>query len=463
MADGPKTAYGLDISAQRLVLVRAVRRGAPQPVLAAAPDAEETRRALQAVAREVEKGSAALAVAAPAAQTVARRLQAPFASARKAAKVWPSLLDVELPFPVESAVCAYGAARAEKGGVAAIAAAVRRADLDAFAEACGAAGFAPTHCDAEALALWDQQAAEAPPARAELPRALVWLGADHGTVVRGRGTDFMAAHILRAAPLAGAGSAFEALWAARAAPILRAHLAETGGTEMDLWWAGPGAEDEALAGRLRRVLPADLVFRQETHRSPASFLARALARRAADGGGVNFLAGERTHPAVRRAQERSLKRAYAGVWAAALLVLALNGGEAVGRRQRIEAAQRELADLARSIAGEAIPPGQERLLVERAIARRDAEMQPFRTARDAAGLEGRLPGLLEAAAAAGAEISRLGLSAEALSIEGSAAHVDAGGNFAERLRELGWSVQADSPGTTPEGRSRFVLKGVAGP
>ena len=81
---------------------------------------------------------------------------------------------------------------------------------------------------------------------------------------------------------------------------------------------------------------------------------------------------------------------------------------------------------------------------------------------DAVGLEGRLKGALEAADALGVEISRLGMSPVAVSIEGSAAHIDAGGNFAERLRGLGWSVQSDSPGQTPEGRQRFILKGMAG-
>ena len=48
MADGYKTAYGLEVSAGRLVLVRAVRRGAAQTALVAASGSEESRRALQA-------------------------------------------------------------------------------------------------------------------------------------------------------------------------------------------------------------------------------------------------------------------------------------------------------------------------------------------------------------------------------------------------------------------------------
>ncbi|MGD9611348.1 MAG: hypothetical protein AB7V22_00415 [Kiritimatiellia bacterium] len=460
MARGFKTAYGLDVSAGRLVLARCGRRGAPQIVLAAAADSDEARRALPAVAAEAAKGAAALAVAAPAALTAVRRLRAPFASVRKAAKVWPALFDVDLPFPVESAACFYGAPRVENGGTVAVAAALRRSDLAAFLETGRAAGAEPTHCDAEALALWSQFVAEAPPARAAGVRALVWLGADHVAVVRGRGAEFMAAHVLRASPLADDPRAFAALWASRAHQILSAHLAETGAAELDLWWAGPGAEDEARLADLRRALPAEIACRHETHRQPASFLARALARRAADGSGVNFRTGPDAHPAVVRAESRDRQRAYLGVAAAAVLVLALNFGEAAARRGRLAAAQRELAALAQRVAGEAVPRGQETLLVERAISRRDEETKPFRVARDPAGMEARLARVIAEAAALGVEISQLGLSPAAISLRGVAPNQPVVEAFADRLEAGGWSVQSEASGTASDGRPQFILKGM---
>ena len=459
MADGCKMAYGLDVSAGRLVLARCGRRGAPQIVLAAAADSDEPRRAVQTATAEAAQGAAALAVAAPAALTAVRRLRAPFASVRKAAKVWPALLDVDLPFPVESAACFYGAPRVENGGTAALAAALRRSDLEALLETCRAAGADPTHCDAEALALWSQHLAEAPPARVDGVRALVWLGAEHVVVARGRGSEFMAAHVLRASPLADP-QAFAALWASRARQILAVHLAETSATELDLWWTGPGAEDEARLADLRRALPAEIACRHETHRQPASFLARALARRAADGSGVNFRSGPDAHPAVVRAESRARRRAYLGVAAAALLVLALNLGEAVARRGRLAAAQRELAALARTVAGEAVPRGQETLMVERAISRRDEETKPFRVARDPAGMETQFARVLEEAAALGVEISQLGLSPAAISLRGAAPNQSVVEAFADRLANEGWSVQSEASGTASDGRPQFILKGM---
>ena len=63
--------------------------------------------------------------------------------------------------------------------------------------------------------------------------------------------------------------------------------------------------------------------------------------------------------------------------------------------------------------------------------------------------------------ALGIEISRLSLSAVAISIEGSAPGIQALEGLAERLRGQGWDVQSDTPGLTPEGRPRFLLKGTA--
>ncbi len=116
MSEKFKTVYGVDATASRIIIVRGVRRGVSQPLLVAAPDSEEARRLLERLAGEVEKGAAALAVSAPAIQTVIRPLRAPFASVKKAGKVWDSLLDVNLPFPVESASCCYSDVHVEAGG-----------------------------------------------------------------------------------------------------------------------------------------------------------------------------------------------------------------------------------------------------------------------------------------------------------------------------------------------------------
>lgn len=463
MGAGYKLAYGLDVAGGRLIVAQASRRGVPHVGVAAALESDEARQVLSTIAREVQRGTAALAVAAPAVQTVVRRLRAPFASVRKAARVWPSLLDVELPFPVEGAACAYGPAQVKNDGTVAIAAAIRHGDLTAWDDTCRAAGVEPTHADAEVLALWEQLALEVPPVRAEQPRALAWLGADHAVLIRGRGTEFMAAHLLRASPTAtppDARPSFGDLWASRMSPILAAHLAETQSTDMDLWWGGPAAEDETLTADLRRRLPSGAAIRHERLRQPASLLARALARRAVAGSGVNFKTGKCAHPARLRKEARAHRMALGSVAAAAMLVLALNGGEAFWRQQRDARLQEHLTTAAQGIAGPFVPRGQEVLMVERALTLRDQETEAFRHALEPAGVEYQLARVLEDAEALEIEISRLTLSPLAITLEGAAASIQAVERVVERLERRAWAIQSDTPGRTPDNRQRFILKGA---
>ena len=457
-------AYGLDASGPVWVLARASRRGAVRTALRAVPESAEMRRAIEAVRAEVEGGGTALAVAAPAVVTVVRRLKAPFADVRKASKVWPALFDVELPFPVEGAICQFGRPRVAEGAAATVAVALRKSDAAAFEEECRARGFSATHCDAEAPALWEQLTAELPPARSGQARMLVWLAGDHATLARGKGAEFAAAHVVRVAPAGGgedASGAFDAAWAARIGPIAAVHAAETEAAEMDVWWAGPGAEDEGRRERLRRLLPTAVAMRHETVRDPAGLLARALARRAADGGGANFKEGEFAHPARVAREARMLRAAYARVAAASLLVLGLHWGNAAAERRRDAALQAELAAAALSIVGESVPRGQEALMVERALARRDEATRPFRTALAEEGVEVLLVRTLEQAESLGLEIARFSATSRTLGMEGTASNVSDVERLADRLRERGWSVQTESPGGADGGRIRYVLKGTA--
>ncbi|MGI6599389.1 MAG: hypothetical protein ACOX3F_06800 [Kiritimatiellia bacterium] len=461
MALAHSIAYGIDFSADRLLVARATRRAPASVILDTPTTSPEAREWLAAAARESARAGSALAVSAPAAQTILRCLQTPFTAPRKAAGVWATLLDVDLPFPVEAAACAYTPPRREASGTAVTAAVIRAIDLDAFEETCRESGCEPTHCDAEALALWSQIAHEAPPARAETPRAVVWLAPDHVTLARGRGTDFMAAHVLRLSYNAADRASFEALWAARGRQILSAHLTETGAAEMDIWWAGPGAKDSALVARLQQALGGDLRLRHATPAQPESLLARALAQRALDGSGLNFKTGKRIHPGLLRRAQRKVRRASQALLAVALLVLGLNAGIISHRRAQDRDQQRALYAAAAAIAGPHIPPGQERLLVERALARRDEDMRPFRNAADPFGLEIQWVEILNAAADMDVEISRLELTDLALTIEGASANIQAGEALADKLRAQGWNVQVDSPGRTPEGRQQFIVKGPA--
>ena len=101
-------------------------------------------------------------------------------------------------------------------------------------------------------------------------------------------------------------------------------------------------------------------------------------------------------------------------------------------------------------------------MVEREIANRDVETQPFRTAMDVGGMESRLASVLDAAQALEIEISRLALSPAEVKIDGSAASQQAIEGLVVRLDGQGWVVPSETPVRASGGRHQFNLKGTDG-
>ena len=420
-------AYGLDLAADPPVCLRASSRG----VLRAVPWPPD-----DAARRELERGTAVLAVAAPAPCTVVRRLVAPFASARKASRVWASLLDMDLPFPVEAARWDWTPAEPDSGKAAALAAAVRRSDLDAFLRAAAANGAAPARCDAEAPALWDAHLREAPPSNPDRAVLLVHAAADHATVLRGRGRRLESAHVVRAAPATlPAGR-----WLARLRPL--AAVPEGEGGPVDVWWSGA----EEVIDSLRAALAALPGLRHETHRDPGSFLARALALRAVEGRSADLLPPDLLPPAVvRRARARS-RTLHLAVAAVAILALGLNAAI----RWRLRA---EDAEAAAALTDAPLVPGQEVLVAERAIAADAPVWDAVRTARTP---DSRAPfalAVLRELAGRGARFTRASWSAAGLDIAGDAPSARAAENLS------GWTPNASVQPSPEAGRVAFRLKG----
>lgn len=401
-AERHSAAYGLDLAADPPVCCRATARGAwktvPWP-----PD--------EAAQRELARGAVALAVAAPAPSTVVRRLVAPFSSARKAARVWASLLDMDLPFPVEAAQCDYAPGGTEDGKACAIASAVRRADLDAFLEDAAANGAEPSCCDAEALALWDQHLYEVPPASDARTAMLVHAAADHVTVLRGRGRRLESVHVLRAAPSGLSADRWRMRFSQLAAGVAADGPA-------DVWWSGSGVGDGCA---MRKALTGEPGLRHETHRGPETFLARALARRAVEGCCANLLPAESLPPAVagrRRARARAVNLAIIGV---SLLVMALNAALRIRHDAEREYLDRQLADTASAIVKDVpLVPGQEVLLAQRALADGGPVRETLRGARLPSPSAEQALELLRGLAERGVRFSRVAWTPAGLEIAGSA-------------------------------------------
>jgi hypothetical protein len=106
---------------------------------------------------------ARVAIAMPPRDCVCRWLTTPFASLHKARKVLPTILDIQLPFPLEECVYDFVADRkSDDGHVEALALAARhRAVAGALAQ-WEAHTVDPAVLDHEGLALWSQSLVEQP-------------------------------------------------------------------------------------------------------------------------------------------------------------------------------------------------------------------------------------------------------------------------------------------------------------
>lgn len=435
-AERHSAAYGLDLSANPPVCCRATARGAVKTVPWPPDDA---------MRRELSRGAVPLAVAAPAPSTVVRRLVAPFASARKAARVWASLLDMDLPFPVEAAQCDYLPDGTEDGKACAIASAVRRADLQAFLAGAAAEGAVPSCCDAEALALWDQHLAEAPPASESRAAMLVHAAADHVTVLRGRGRRLESVHVLRSVP-----SALPAdRWRMRFRQ-LAAGMAADG--PADVWWSGSGVGD---ACGMRKALSGEPGLRHETHREPETFLARGLARRAVGGEYANLLPDECLPPAVAGRRRARLRVLHLSVIAVSLLVMVLNAALRIRHAAEREYLDQQLTDTASTIVKDVpLVPGQEVLLAQRALADGGPVRETLREARLPSPRAEQALELLHGLAERGVRFSRVAWTPAGLEIAGGAPSPRAVENLPG-----GWSPSVSVQPEPGGGQYVFRLKG----
>lgn len=458
----PRGAIGVDIADGWIAIVQATRaRGGPVfTVLADGPDgvSPELRRKLDALARSGTWTSGAVAVH----ESFLRVLAAPFPSVTKARRVFPSLLDVQLPFPLESCSCAFlGARRTDDGRVEACAVAARREDVDRALARLGAAGFDPEQVDHEGVALWTRSLAELPPA-GEAWRAVVYIGHDRTSYVMGRGRALRAASGVRTglrdyADPARRDAALRQL-ASRLVPWIRSQ--DPGSLQ---WvFTGPGAADAGVLDAARAALDLPAASGSVVHDRPSTFLARALAARALTAGPLacNMRAGEQEHARHSNARALGLRRSILLAAAAALAVLAINAGWLVHLTRQRDGLQQRVVEQARALAGvDRLPRGQELLTAERALQEKAPLLEPFRQAL-APSLLHQLGPLLDTASSHGMTLDALSLRPQAVSCSGTAsdwAHCEA---IKALLDAAGWRTEIDRREAGADERVHFAIKGT---
>ncbi len=288
-------AFGIDFSASKSVIVRAVGRG------------RRVRfEALPALPEQVE-----CAAALPTYECFARRIVAPLASAEKARKVLPSLLDVQLPFPIEKCVSLFPEVIAAGAHSDALAVVARVEEVEAALGRLQEQRVDATRLDHEALALWARLCDEVPPRENEI-RAVAYLGLDRCALVVGRGARFLGA----------TGSRSPSVDHQRWSSFLRAQLGADADAPFTWALVGPGVAVDSQRA-LRR--PEGTTFLNVN--APDQFLARALAARAISDATLpcNFRSGPLEHPSVRARESRAARLASTACVAASIALIALCG------------------------------------------------------------------------------------------------------------------------------------------
>lgn len=384
-----RASYGVDLSGERVAIVRAVagRQGPSFETLCDEKVPVESGQVvalLATIESEVRQGAVTVVGAMPAQASVSRRLKAPFPSVAKAKKVLPALLDIQLPFALESCVYHFMDVMREGPHVSALAVAARKSAVRERIASFSELGVEPLHLDHEGLALWSRSVEELP-LEPDILRVVAQVGHDSTTITVGRFGRFENAHACQVGMRDFAGGEADAQKAVgdfvnRTQRVIRAYLSDPVPRSVQWVWSGVGATD----GRCTSALEGSLDFGVSTsflsHKDPAFFCARALAVCGLSGRSrdCNFRAGDLVHPDARdREQSRRVRTALA--YASLGLCLCVLNGIWLGVLQyRERRAQQQLTALAQSMDPlVTVQYGQEIRAAERALEQQQTLHEPF--------------------------------------------------------------------------------------
>jgi hypothetical protein len=433
-----RTAWGADEDQGRLIVVKATRHGRRLSFAPAGPGDKPGEDAVAACVLQRESFTKWLTAALP--------------SPRKAERVFPSLLDVQLPFSIED--CRYALVATsptpDRAGTRGLVAGARHPDIEKRLAFLQTAGIDPHVLDQDGLALWSQACAERPAGTgASALYAVVYLGTDRTTLALGKGNEFLGAHSLRQADTDSVLRLLKSYPATASEPLF--------------WlWTGPLAAQDAGVEKWQAGLaarrPNDTM---KLARDPETFLARALATRALTAGPsrCNLRSGPFTHPFIARQAARAPYRLAIGLLVAGLMLVAVNLTWRVASQGSLSRARDNLRRLAVETTGSPrlVQPGMEVLSAQRALEAQTALMAPF-TAAVERPLPAVLGEVLTAAQAEGLALETLTVNRRSLMIYGYAPQWANCERALTRLRALGAEPRAERK-DVPSGESRtaFVI------
>lgn len=287
-----KVCYGIDYNADVINIVKAERNGRKVSVQTISYDEKE-------LAKGVVCG-AAVAAGIPVGQAIATTISAPFNSISKARRVFPTLLDIQLPFPLED--CLYNFTETQNASsqrsnskdkssnedsytdtrisksIETLAIAARRTDIEKRLTVLADKGIDPHVLDYEGIALWTQLLHEFPNQKEssikDAPfKIVVFLRGKECIITIGRGNTFLNAHKFKTENSANLD---------RYLQVQFNKLKESESNcrpEIEWFWAGSTNVIDPNSSNLKSHISKRWVGKSTTVDDPETFLARAYAIR----------------------------------------------------------------------------------------------------------------------------------------------------------------------------------------
>lgn len=469
-----RVCYGIPTPGKSIMVVRSSRSSGGSIRHTTIYPSDKT--AWQQFLDDIEKPRIISVGCLPVQESLTLWLLAPFSSKAKAIKVFPSLLDIKLPFPLEN--CLYDfpdVQRMPDNTTRALAVAARWENIKSRLKDYQSQGLDPVFLDHEGLALWTQSIREMP-LPPEVTRIILYLDSDHTTVVIGKGAQFLNAHSMRNSTpvpsnnaaakavetIQGPGASADAL----AEQIQRFLYAEVKpGTPFQWLVCGPGARNHSLIDTLHDRFAKDRSGPLTPHQEPESFLGRALNTRALCQGPLrcNFRGADLTHTAILDTARRQALTGALLFLITAVLLCGINAGWLFFSSQRLTEVKQAVAISAGNLApDERIPYGQELREAGKAMDRQSELAEPFLNAFTPS-LSARLKDVINSGKECQLTFETLSLRKNNVSISGTAEDWDQCEQFTTHLKKMGYSVTLERQEAVADTLVHFSAKGDTSP
>jgi len=410
-------------------------------------------------------------------------LDTPFTSKNKAIKVLPSMLDVQLPFPLED--CCYCFVQFRRNAtrmISVLAIAARRATVQQRLDQYKAYGIDPTIIDHEGLALWQESMREKPP-RSGITRVVVSLEPDHISFVIGSGNIFLNAHCLQMPDESGGEmnpeDAFQRMHRFLCAELVptRSELAmrlrnESGRGEphgelqtnkpVEWVFCGSLTRQPVVVNSLHRLLSGEWPGSFMVHKSPETFLPRALSSRALAGGGAlcNLRQRELTHSDVRIEHKKRSARAALLLLLAGMTICVFNLAWQIVGSLQFKDAKQEISRLTRELAPDrAIPYGREVFEAQKIVQKRMNDFAPVLHIF-AQPLSTRLAEIINTGKESRLSYTRLEITRDKIIIGGTTEDWNYCERLAKRLENIGYKAEMERTEGQDDNLVHFTVKGI---